>query len=220
MMMRGALASPQASGRSRFGRYKGQRGIRSRLPDVLCDEAVKRMADAFMSLKAPHKGCYLEAVEASKGLSYSPGDVARFCLALADLEERYADQGAHAGIPGAPGFCIRAGNFLSALVNNGPGDTYMLELGHLDSRLQQLGAFNKKTLILHGDMGGQLGFRMGWEGHGGTIIVRGHAGNSIGWEMASGEIHIEGVYESVIRPLGGRIYFRGKLFVDKPEIEK
>jgi hypothetical protein len=211
------MASPRAFARGRFSRYKDEDRKCTRLPDMLEDKPVERMADAFMSLKASYKESYLEASEASRALSYSPDDLARFCLTLRDLEERCLDQRCLAHGPGDHGFALRAGNFLSALANNGPGDTYALELGHLDSLLEQLGAFNTKTLIVNGDLGSQLGFRMGWAGQGGRIIAIGHAGDSVGWEMVSGQIHIEGGYGSVIRPLGGRIYFRGKLFVDKPE---
>ncbi len=138
-----------------------------------------------------------------KDISYTAKEVEIFCaIQLIVLREEKSS--------GSP-FRLKAGIFLSALVNNGKDEDYKLQLSQLDEPLKYLGFQNQKNItiigtvghgcadhmkcgniVVFGDVEGELGHFM----KGGTVLIKGNAIKSqtasIGSAMVGGKIIVEG----------------------------
>ena len=102
-------------------------------------------------------------------------DVERFSLALAEFQHE-------------DGFYSVPGLFLSRLIEVAKDPGYTLQIRHLGLLLGYLGEQNTKHVTINGDVDGMLGREMA----GGTLLVKGNAGDGPGIKMAGGEIRIEG----------------------------
>jgi formylmethanofuran dehydrogenase subunit C len=128
-----------------------------------------------------------------KGMSPAPDEVEAFTLAMGGFQHDCR-------------FPRRAGEFLSAIINRGPGTDYTVHASHLDE-MQCLGEYNRKNITVMGDVGAYLGNMM----EGGRIMVIGSAGRKAGKQMRAGIIEVSGNARDFLgyEMLGGRIMVGG-----------
>ncbi len=149
------------------------------------------------------------------GTSYSSQAVRDFSIAVKKYEN-------------TPEFRA-VGHAISVLINNSKDENFEIITEHLRIPHSNLGEFNRKKIIVYGDVGDATGFVMeqgnlvvkGNAGHavasnmkGGIIIIEGNAGLLTGLCMQGGELHvngeIEGLSTSLIRA-GSKLYNKGEL---------
>jgi hypothetical protein len=201
----------------RFRRYKGETEKKIRQQqDVVRDKFMDKMLelmDWYLSDSSSFGligdenvvagGHYLKICKMlhERGLICSPAEAEKVCIALTD----YSD---------APEFRIRAGLFLSAMVNGGWKERYILPVDHLEP-LHYLGFGNVSDITILGDVGVMCGFGMRegwmtikgsanrWLGHGmggGLIKVEGDVGGGLGFGMSGGVIAVDGDVKSMEGP--------------------
>jgi formylmethanofuran dehydrogenase subunit C len=163
----------------RFGRFKDEDEKAVRAPHVVEDETLKQLKEAWnkahLEVLENEGRCYSSCLFAIKGIQYTAKDVEKFSIALAEFQDMEI-------------FYVKAGYFLSALINNCPDSDFVIHTKHLDEKINCLGLFNTKNITIAGDAGDCLGFWM----TGGKITVEGNAGEGAGKEMKNGEIVIDG----------------------------
>jgi len=126
-------------------------------------------------------------------VSYSVEDVANFSFALAQFQTD-------------PWFYHSSNIFLSALINNGRDQEYVIFTTHMNAPYS--GGFrNTKDIIIKGNAGHALGKSM----IGGSVIVEGDAGKNVGLFMDGGRIVVKGDSKTVGDSThGGHILIQGK----------
>ena len=188
---------------SKFGKYKPEEEKVVRKVEVIEDKTLKQLKTAWKEFKYDENSKdptnYECAMKATKALKCSASDVEKFSLAMMEFQ-------------GAKSVSYKTGLFLSALINNGKENDYVIHTTHLDARIALIGHRNTKNITVEGDAGMWCGFEM----EGGSIIVRGDAGNWCGYLMKGGSIHVDGeigrISDDIIH---GKIFHKGKLIVDK-----
>ncbi len=102
----------------------------------------------------------------------------------------------------------KAGMFISALVNNSEHQHFVVSAGSAGQTLDYLGFRNEKNLVIIGHAGN----RLGWEMTRGSIFVDGNAGNETGGRMADGKIWVQGDAgeKAGTGMRGGLLHIRGK----------
>ena len=169
---------------------------------------------------------YIKALELIRNLRYSARDVEQFSIALVQFQKERE-------------FSEKAGIFLSALINNGSDSDYRVHTSHLDKKPSCLGVLNKKNIVIEGDVDygvgkmmlggsiivdGNVGFRTGFLMFGGKLVINGNTDTETGYGMTCGEIHVNGELgrykgnPDSYMPVNGRLYHKGQLIVDGPEI--
>lgn len=183
--------------RSPFRRYSDEDTKAVRVPEVKEDATLKALKAAWSryeggtQLQPGHD----ERMENLIGkIEYTAEDIEKFSIALAEFQDE-------------PAFEVKAGVFLSALINNCDDTEFVVHTEHLSHSPNALGFRNTKNITVIGDVGGSLGNSM----QGGTIRVKGNAASGVGWEMISGEIVVEGNADDNIGwcMLGGKIVING-----------
>ncbi|NYZ74131.1 hypothetical protein H0O00_03235 [Candidatus Micrarchaeota archaeon] len=179
---------------NRFSRYKPEEEKAVRKVEVVEDETLKRLKEAWKSCGVIKLEDYNKLHETVKKLRHSAKDVERFSLALAEFqgEERFPES---------------AGLFLSALINSCRSRKFVIHTHHLAKPVHHLGFGNTKSIAVKGDAGAAVGFYMqngtitvegdagGWTGScmaGGSIVVKWNAGDFCGDRMAGGTIIVLG----------------------------
>lgn len=231
-------------GNGRFARYAPEGEKQTRQAEVVEDETLKQLKDAYRRSVCEYyyetmevfDEPYEDSLKNLEGINYTAEDVEKFTIALAEFQDE-------------KDFSKKAGLFLSALINNGNDTDYTVITNHLSEPLHCFAYKNRKnivvegnvgesfahymeagTVLIQGDAGDHLANRMidgeiTVEGNvgfgaasiqGGKVTIKGNAGHSFG-SMQGGEIHIEGEYGSISAHYirSGKIYHRGKLIVDK-----
>ena len=201
-------------------RYKSEKKQGVRKSDVKRDETLLRLREVWFRFKfhgPPYDNTvYTELPILLQGIDYSAEDIRRMCIALAEFQDE-------------KWFSVKAGYFLSALINNGKEKNYVLSVHHLVEPICRLGRSNTKNITIEGDVGERLGDGM----TGGRIIVNGNADSyagawlrggrieingdvcaQVGDCMQGGEIHINGEYLTLGDNLCGKIYYKGQPIVD------
>ena len=181
--------APALAMANRFSKYKPEVEKAVRKLDVVEDNVLKQLKDAWRSFTIEQwtldgYGLAHRAVGAQHPLvprlPHSASDVEKFSIALAEFQDENC-------------FSDKAGYFLSALVNCCKDMEFIIPTAHLAKPINYLGYANKKIIAVKGDVGHQLGAN-----------------------MCMGEIHVEGKIGSIAGTiLGGKIYHRGVLIVDK-----
>lgn len=159
-----------------FARYKPEKVEEVRKSIVQESETLQQFRVLWakiQNMSKPNKG-YRDIVDGVKQLDYSASDVENFSLILSEFQNEKQ-------------FSVRAGVMLSALINSGKDDNYVVHTRHLDTQIDYLGYENTKNIIVDGDAGGLLGHAM----KRGRIIVKGSVGVGLGDEMHDGEIIVE-----------------------------
>ncbi|MCX8163109.1 MAG: hypothetical protein N3D10_00970 [Candidatus Micrarchaeota archaeon] len=138
---------------------------------------------------------YNKALNSIKSLEYTSIDVQKFCFELKNFENQADD------------FKVKAGLFLSALINQSKEQKFLLDTTALSSKIHYLGYSNTKEIVVNGNVGNNLGSNM----EKGKITVYGNAGTNVGYLMKGGEIYIEGQYQSIYPYLLGKVYHKNQL---------
>lgn len=219
---RPSIRPPEATeAMKRFGRYKQELRRAKRERKVEGDRvllALRRAWNVYDGMNHEmgdppffYGDGYFEAIStflATNPIGHRAADVERFASIIDELREDM-------------NFEFRAGLFLSALINSCVDNHLSLDLSRLEWPLESIGRDNTKTIHVRGDVGDRLGEFM----DGGRITVDGDLYGQI--IMYDGEIHLNGecylsmygkpfkadIDDSMI--LGGRVYLRGILVVDR-----
>jgi hypothetical protein len=236
---RGPQGNASMAARKRFGRYKKEGVKELKRVHVKGDQITRALAEAFGRFltytfdKALEDGeksgsvdirieIYAKAVESLKGLDYSSLDVERFCFVLPQIID---------GIDAQSMSRYHTGLFLSAIVNEGRGNTFRINIEQFNPAVESLCYKNQKDVSIKGDVGCHLGYGMlsgtihidgstralvGYGMCGGRIIVEGKA-RGAGMRMKGGEIHMHGEMEDLrgSNVTRGKIFHRGKLIIDR-----
>ena len=218
-----------------FGRYKPEPQQEVRQPVVKPNKALAKLIESWKKfdfnciaydVRERAEEPYIKALELIRNLRYSAHEVEQFSIALVQFQKERE-------------FSEKAGIFLSALINNGSETNYVIHTRHLDKKLSCLGVFNKKNLVIEGDVyygvgkmmlggsitvNGNVDFRAGFLMFGGKLVINGNTGTETGYGMTSGEIHVNGELDRYkgnpdsYMPTNGRLYHKGQLIIDGPKI--
>jgi len=142
----------------------------------------------------PFSFVYLQALDLAKNLMYSSKDVEKSSIILAEFQDE-------------EWFFVKAGLFLSALINNGKEENYTVHTRHLQCSFRNLGYRNRKNIVVEGDANVGAGECM----EDGSIIVKGSSDGDVGRNMKGGNITIEGDAKDHVGNLlkGGVIVVKG-----------
>ncbi|MDD5171769.1 MAG: hypothetical protein PHF60_01915 [Candidatus ainarchaeum sp.] len=129
----------------------------------------------------------------ARGLQCSAKDVERLSLAFAEFRDEEQ-------------FSMKAGVFLSALINNGNDTDYVVHTLPSLGQFHEIGWENTKNIVVKGDI--ESG---GWRMSAGRIIVEGDVSNTVGTGMTGGTIVVEGNVSFMVGlgMEGGRIIVKG-----------
>jgi hypothetical protein len=215
------LPFPAATSASdRFRRFGPE--IEGRVRDAISrsghEPGLMRIIDAWHRVRPievyDFEDMYYQALGPVGGLACRKEDIEMFSLTLRQFENEAT-------------FDMKAGLFLSALINDSPDESFTIHTSHLDARLHYIGSYNKKDIIvnghagdlaasdmgggsilIHGDAGGSLAIGL----RGGIIRVDGNAGEKAGFMMKGGSIHISGDAgpESGFNMYGGELHVDGR----------
>ena len=210
---------PKLAVSKRFGMYKDEEKKAVRDPDNKKDEVLERIREAWRRINPDHNmhGKYVEACREINRLQLhlncSSKDVERFSVALAEFQDE-------------KDFSVKAGTFLSALINMGRDSDYTIHTGHLTKGIEMLGFKNTKNVIVRGNAFDGTGAWMksgllvvegsvvtvGVAMDGGRIIVNGDSGE-IGDGMRSGVIIVKGNSLGKVgkNMTGGEIHVEGEI---------
>jgi formylmethanofuran dehydrogenase subunit C len=181
---------------NKFGKYRPEEEKAVRKVEVVEDETLKTLIAAWKAYPfAPVAGkTYEHALETVKPLEYSASDVESFSIMLAEFQNE-------------KDFTIRAGLFLSALINQGKDRDYVIRTAHLEVPLDYICYQNTKNITVKGDAGDWCGGDM----KGGSITVNGNAGARVGGYMKDGAITVKGNSGAIAgeRMEGGSITVNG-----------
>jgi glutamate synthase domain-containing protein 3 len=194
--MAGAIAKRKENARipalamaNRFSKYAPEAEKSIRTAEVTHNPVLDAMKKVFWSVgigynrrAAPN---YKDLLEAVKTLEYTAKDVGLFSLVLPELEKEQNSRKRTDFESGA--FGLKAGLFLSALINNGKEQEYVLHIP-ADIRLERLAYRNTKNITISGN----TGIYCGQEMKGGSITINGDAGICCGKSLRGGSITING----------------------------
>lgn len=195
--------TPSSSARRKFGRFKKDkpnvlRSISTVARETAATEQLKRLwrRHPLQSINQLLLGTsYVDEVAASvASQNYSAKDVEHFSLLLFEFQDE-------------KNFSEKAGVFLTALIENGKEDDFVIHTSTLAVPIQGLAKGNTKNVLIKGDIGshtaknmkkGKVIIKGDEEGYaglkmtGGDIVILGDAGEVIGWEMKNGSITVHG----------------------------
>ena len=198
----------KALARKKFQPYKPEKPKAARPPKVKENKVLSQLRKAFEKMEDADPqvpdGYYDEAdlyyetaLRSLSRLSYTPEDIRSFCIALSDFQR-------------SERFPIKAGTFLSALINKGQHKHYQLNIDHLPALNflgYHLGSKGKRILIVDGDvdassfykmenshviLNGSAEFCICDHAKGGVVIVKGNCGEGAGECMSGGILIIHG----------------------------
>lgn len=198
-----ANASATAMGK-KFGRYKEEIGKAVRKADVKHSKGLQGIIKAWKAYKRDERSgdTYRPPSDCLKGLDYDAGDVEKFCVAIADFQDYFLNIDGSVNTSRSEDL----GRFISALVNDGKDDDYVIITRHLRMPIHHLGYQNTKNVTIEGDAGNLLGTDM----EDGTIRVKGNVGEYAGCGMKGGRIAMNNAgAEAGYQMKGGEILIEG-----------
>jgi hypothetical protein len=153
---------------------------------------------------------YRNALRTLEGIAYSASDVERFAIAIAEFQDEKE-------------FHLKAGIFLSALINSCEDEDFTIQTAHLSNPPKFLGMKNKKNITVEGSVGDLLGYQnrgtitvegdagvqTGREMEDGRIIIKGNVGCATGFMMVGGLLRIHGDCDDILSIKGGEIHLFG-----------
>ncbi len=183
LMKRKDLPVPALAMANRFQKYAPETEKVVRKAEVIEDATLKALKGAYETLVCSYPHEYFEvfdetydaALKLPEGIGYNQEDVMRFCIALSGYQAR-------------DDFSKKTGLFLSALVNTGLEDSYVILTSHLSVPIHDFGYSNIKHITIEGDIGKLAGLDM----RSGSILVKGNAESHVGFHMQGGKIIVEG----------------------------
>ncbi len=156
-----------------------------------------------------------EAIDHALGLEMpapTAEDVARFCIILKEFEKEDT-------------FAIKAGLFLSALIEMSNGEQFAINVSHLDAKLIYFGYQNIKKVHVIGNLGrhtadshgeqvldgptvklfpdaefivdGNVGISAARFMRAGRVVINGTVDRNLGQHRMGGEIHVNGDYATI-----------------------
>ncbi|NYZ74268.1 hypothetical protein H0O00_03935 [Candidatus Micrarchaeota archaeon] len=188
--------APALAMANRFSRYKPEEEKAVRKVEVVEDETLKKIKEAWKACNYDFDSAhtYAKMLEAVKKLEYSAKDVENFSIALAEFqdEEMFPD---------------KAGLFFTVLINYGKDSDYVIHTAHLAEPIDYLGYYNTKNITVKGN----TRYRVGYGMKGGTIAVEGNAGQFVGETMKCGIITVGGNADDNVGEMmeGGTIRVNG-----------
>ena len=178
----GRIVVPDASVTTmanKFSKYKPEEEKAVRKVEVVEDEMLKKIKEAWKAFQYNSNEmpeiAYDKAAALAEPLRCSTSDVEKFSIALVQFQDEN-------------GFSRKAGLFLSALINNGKDQDYVIHTRHLTVPIIDIGERNTKNLVIDGDIRYGVGERM----KSGKIILKGNTWDNVGSDMEGGEIIVEG----------------------------
>ena len=220
---RGKDTSCIAAASSKFDGFRREPLHDARKPKVKSNPTIEAMGTAWLKCGDISSDdwalTYDRMLNLINKFEYSAKDVEDFSLVLIELQE-------------GDDFQIKAGFFLSALINNCHEDDFVINTAHLDRLIDRLGWHNTKNITVEGSVGAFAGVMMesgtitvmgnasdgiGFLMKGGTITVHGNTGGVVGWSVEGGEIHLNGDYEDSVgeNRIFGKIFHNGVLIAGK-----
>jgi formylmethanofuran dehydrogenase subunit C len=210
----------------RFGGYRPEDEKSIRKADVK-ENIIHQLMSAWIAFDCNSQtgAHYEDAVSVIKGLQYSAKNVEEFSIALVQFQEEHF-------------FGPKAGLFLSALINEGEDEDYIIHTKQMGGNVTCLGLYNTKNVTVIGNLAfstgehmkggrllvkGDVGAGAGQGMEGGTIEIEGNADNSVGCWMRGGAIVIHGDagYNVGVKMKGGKIAVNGNIpasgYDDEPE---
>ncbi len=196
-----------------FGRYKQERPQSVRSADVKENEALKQLKQAWKNFSTDVHGeynptyikypiqeleeGYSNALKAIKNINYSAEDVEKFSIMLAEFQEDQEEEN----------FSGKAGLFLSALINSGKDENYVVHTKHLALPVDYLAYRNTKNVRVIGDVRHNFAELMS----NGSGSVNGNALSSCGLHLIGGLVLINGDVRANLGDCmkGGRIIVNG-----------
>jgi formylmethanofuran dehydrogenase subunit C len=169
---------PKLSVGGRFKGFQPEEEKASRKAEVQESEAVRQMKVAWKAWRYSDISSYQDyraILPIINNLQYTAKDVEGFSIALVEFQDE-------------DNFSVKAGLFLSAVINSGNDSNYEIHTQHLKMPPDVLGYNNEKNIVVNGD----VGYMVGGEMRGGSITVNGDAGSSVGEWMNGGNIVVNG----------------------------
>jgi hypothetical protein len=215
----GAQTQPSAPRKS-FSKYKIEKGREIRVQQKTTSPIMKKILELWAAVEYIND----DRCDPSYGYDYGEGFADGYNASFFNLIEHMAKKIGHGAEEverfsilleshrEEPNFRYKAGLFLSALINSGSDEEYLIhveELGGIDFA----GFQNRKKITIDGDVGDCLGDFMAEgeivvEGNastcaatrmkGGRIIVKGDVGDNLGFRMDGGEIIVEGDADGLV----------------------
>ncbi len=151
--------------------------------NITADRRLERTVTAWesflkhtqMSLDSSGRLARNQADAYVEGIDCTNEELGRFILTLTNYQEQQL-------------FGLRAGEFISALVNTGSEPGYSISVRHLQSSIGFLGMLNTKNLMVEGNISGNAALEM----LGGTFRIKGNVGAQVGHLATGGIIIVEG----------------------------
>lgn len=139
-------------------------------------KAYKILEETLISKRMPEIEYYRALCKHIKSgkISYTAKDVESFSLLLEEFEHE-------------ENFYVKAGMFLSAIINSGKEKSYIIHVENLGFPIDFLGYKNKKEIIVFGDLGNYVA----WCVKKGKVIVNGSVGSNLADGGEKGEICVE-----------------------------
>jgi formylmethanofuran dehydrogenase subunit C len=193
-----------AAASGRFGPFKPESEKAVRMQKVETNQAIEKMKKTWegqvwewcnvsVHYGVTHNEKTYSGILDSIKHRYSAKDVEVFSVHLSEFQ-------------GEMHFSLKAGLFLSALINNCKGDDFVVHTTAFAEPVEALGYRNTRNITVEGDVGYYVGEDMGT----GTIAVKGNADGNVGWYMRGGSITVEGNANEVGHDMiGGRIIVNG-----------
>lgn len=212
--MRQRTARPsETDARKKFDRFKREPPKQIRGIHVEGNEAIEQIAEAVRKVDRFIRGEFkytapdlidrtcMKASEVIAGIEYDADDIEGFTFTMHDRDTERL-----------PFFGPATGHVISALINNGRDQDYIVHTEFLTRVIQMVGYRNTKNITIEGGCD-----YVGWKMSAGRIIVNGNAMNGVGRFMRGGEIYIEGAYNNIIGEdmIGGKIFHNGRLVIGK-----
>jgi len=171
------------SASSRFDGFRREPLHGVRIREVEMDPALEAMKSAWMMcrISKDNNGVtnlgmnYCRMLELMDKRGYAAKDIERFSISLAEFQNE-------------ENFPIKAGLYLSALMNASEDTGFVIHTAHLGGSIENLGYHNSKDIKIDGHAGNGIGYDM----HAGSIIVDGDAGGYVGAWMNGGSIIVKG----------------------------
>ncbi|NYZ74489.1 hypothetical protein H0O00_05070 [Candidatus Micrarchaeota archaeon] len=169
--------APALAMANRFSRYKPETERAVRKVEVVEDETLKQMKEAWK--KCSHTSSpatdYAKMLEFAQKLECSAKDIENFSLALVEFqsENRFSD---------------RVAIFLSALINKSKETEFVIHTNHVAQPIHNLGYKNAKNITVEGNASNYVGYLM----KDGIIIMHGSSGENVGYYMEGGIIKVNG----------------------------
>jgi len=170
----------QLAASKKFGKYKKEEAKRVRTQNISENKTLEEIKKVWRECRYDWEAkdnvdisSHRKFLSMLSNVGYTANDVELFAIVLAEFQEEDS-------------FSTKAGVFLSALINGGKDEKYIISTRQFHEPIQRIGIENHKDIIIIGDVD-----RAGSYMKTGSIVVQGHA-NRVAYFMEGGRIIVEG----------------------------